>query len=460
MTSKSIFLAFSLLGLSLVSVAQSPQVIDRVIATVGGELLLLSEYQEQLALMASQSGTKPTQEEECFVLEQLLTAKLLVNQSKLDSIEVSEEEVEAGLNARFDRILTMMNGDLKQFEEYYGQTVSEVKLAFRDDLRNQLLSERMRADIVANARMTPAEVKTFFGKIPTDSLPYFSSEVEIRELMIKPTINDVQRQEALDRVEALRTSILDGTADFADMARKYSEDPGSGRAGGDLGWAPRGTFVPNFEAAAYRLDVGEVSEVVETQFGFHLIELQERRGNRIRSRHILIKPKIVQEDLDRAEVYLDSIRSLIVVDSLPFRDAVRQFGNDKAQSYSNGGRLTNPVTGNTFFEISDLDPFVFLAIDTLEIEDVTAPVKFEQPGGGEVVYKLIMLESRSKPHRASLQTDYDKIRKAAIESKKSVILSDWVEKTIGATFIKMDRSLVRDCDLQDRWFLSETVPQP
>lgn len=448
------------MGFSLVAVAQNPQVIDRVIATVGGELLLLSELQEQLSLMKSQNGTTPTQEERCMVLEQLLTAKLLVNQSKLDSIEVSPEEVEAGLDARFDRILTMMNGDLNQFEEYYGQTVSEVKTAFRDDLRNQLLSERMRNKIVSNARMTPSEVKSFFEEIPSDSLPYFSSEVEIRELMVKPKVNDVQRQEALDRIEAIRTSILDGSADFAEMARKYSADPGSGAQGGDLGWAPRGMFVPNFEAAAYRLDVGELSDVVETQFGFHIIELQERRGNRIRSRHILIKPRIVQEDLDRTVQIMDSIRNLMVVDSMPFRVAVQRFGDDKAQSFSNGGRMTNPRTGNTFFEISDLDPFVFLAVDTLEIGGVSAPVKFEQPGGGEVVYKLIMLESRSKPHKASLQTDYDKIRQAAIESKKSIILSDWVEKTIAATFIKMDRSLVRDCNLEDRWFLSGTAARP
>ena len=460
MTSKSIFLSFCLLGLSLASFAQGPQIIDRVIATVGGELLLLSEYQEQLSLMESQGGKKPSAEERCMVLEQLLTAKLLVNQAKLDSIEVSAEEVEAGLDARFDRILTMMNGDLKQFEEYYGQTVSEVKTAFRDDLRNQLLSERMRSDIVANARMTPAEVKAFFDKIPTDSLPYFNSEVEIRELMLKPTYNDVERTEALNRVEALRTSILDGSADFAEMAKKYSEDPGSGAQGGELGWAPRGTFVPNFEAAAYRLDIGELSEVVETQFGFHLIELMERRGNRIRARHILIKPKIVQSDLDLAQRKLDSIRKLIVVDSMLFRDAVKQFGNDKTRSFSNGGRMTNPVTGNTFFEISDLDPSAFFSIDTLDVGGVTAPVKFEQPGGTDIAYNIFMLESRSKPHKASLETDYDKIRKAAIESKKSVILSDWVEKTIGATFINMDRSLVRDCGLADRWFLSGTVSRP
>lgn len=460
MTSKSILLSLCLLGFSIVSLAQGPQVIDRVIATVGGELVLLSELQEQLSQLKTQNGVTPTDEERCMILEQILTAKLLVNQAKLDSVEVSDEEVDAGLDARFDRILTMMNGDLNQFEEYYGQTVTEVKTAFRDDLRNQMLSERMRGEIAANARMTPAEVKTFFEQIPSDSLPYFSSEVEIRELMIKPSVNDEERQEAIDQIEAIRTSILDGSADFAEMARKYSADPGSGRAGGDLGWAPRGTFVPNFEAAAYRLDVGEISDVVETQFGFHIIELQERRGNRIRSRHILIKPKIVEDDLVRAEALLDSIRSLIVVDSMPFRDAVRRFGNDKAQSFSNGGRMTNPATGNTFFEISDLDPFVFLAIDTLEVGDITAPVKFEQPGGGEVVYKLIMLESRSKPHKASLQTDYDKIRKAAIESKKSIILSNWVEKTIEATYIKMDRSLVRDCNLEGRWFLTGTASRP
>ncbi len=457
MRNKTSILLLFLWTLSAVGIAQGPQVIDRVIATVGGELVLLSELEEQIALIQSQEGKAVSQRDRCAVFEQILTSKLLVNQAKLDSIDVSDADVEAQLDARFERILNLMNNDLKQFEEYYGQTVSEVRAQFRDDLKNQLLSERMRQKIVANARITPVEVKTFFQQIPKDSLPYFNSEVELRELVYRPKVNAEERAVALERINTIRESILTGGADFAELARKQSDDPGSGRAGGDLGWAPRGTFVPAFEAAAYRLDIGEVSEVVESQFGYHIIELLERRGNRIRARHILIKPAIVAADLALAEEKLDSIRLQIVRDSMLFREAVARYGDEQTQSYSNGGRMTNPATGSTFFEIADLDPIAFFAIDTMDVGDVSRPVQFEVPGSGEVIYKLYQLDTRSRPHQASLQLDYSKIRQAAVESKKSLILNDWVERTIRSTFIKIDRSLVRDCELEERWFLQDDV---
>ena len=436
-----------------------PQVIDRVIATVGGELLLLSELQEQLSLIASQQGTKITPEVRCEVLEQLMTGKLLVNQAQLDSIEVSPAEVEGQLDARLDRILGLMNGDLRQFEEYYGQTVSEVRAQFRDDLRDQLLSERMRAQIVAEAQMTPSEVKAFFESIPADSLPYFNSEVEYRELVYEPKVNPEQRATALAEIQEIRRLLVEDGADFAELARKRSDDPGSGRAGGELGWAPRGTFVPEFEAAAYRLEVDEISEVVESPFGFHIIQLLERRGNRVRTRHILIKPEIVAADLALAERVLDSMRQLVVSDSILFREAVRQVGTDKVQSYTNGGRVSNPADGSTIFEIGDLDPVAFFAIDTLTVGEVTAPVQFEDPSG-EVTYKLFQLDSRTTPHRASLRRDYNRIRTAAVESRKADILSDWVEETINSTFIKVDASLVRDCALEDRWLRGAVAVRP
>ena len=436
-----------------------PQVIDRVIATVGGELLLLSELEEQLALYSSQEGRPVTPEIRCGVLENLLTTKLLVNQAKLDSVEVTDAELEGQLDARFERILGLMNNDLNQFEAYYGQTVSEVRAQFRDDLRNQLLSERMRGEIVANARITPAEVKAFFAKIPKDSLPYFNSEVELRELVYRPKVNEEQRAVALAKIEELRRRIVDEGADFAAVARANSAD-GSAQAGGDLGMAARGTFVPPFEAAAYRLEVDEVSDVVETQFGFHLIQLLERRGNRIHTRHILIKPKLVASDFARAERVLDSLRQQIVADSLLFRNAVSSFGDDKVQSYSNGGRMSNPASGSTFFEIADLDPVAFFAVDTLEVGDVTGPVRFDPPGGADPFYKIFQLDSRTVPHQASLALDYSKIRTAAVESKKSEILTDWVRRTIASTFVQIDRSLVRDCDLRERWFEVEVAARP
>ena len=440
-----------------VALAQKPVVIDRVIATVGGELVLLSELEEQVALTASQAGKPVTQAQRCLLLEQIMTAKLLVNQAKLDSVVVSPEEVEQQLNGRIDRILSMMNGDMRQFEEYYGQSISEVKTQFREDLSAQIQAERMRSKVVAEARITPAEVKEFFETIPRDSLPYFNSEVELRELVYKPKVSKEARDIALERIETLRASIVEGGADFATLAKKQSDDPGSGRQGGELGWAPRGTFVPEFEAAAYRLDINEVSEVVESPFGFHIIQLLERRGNRIRTRHILIKPEIGEADLLLAERFLDSVRTAVLSDSLLFRQAVALHGDKEQQSYSNGGRVENPATGNTFFEIGDLDPVAFFAVDSMDVGGVSGPVKFEAPGSGEVVYRLFQLNSRSSPHQASLQTDYDKIRQAAVESRKSQILRDWVNKTIANTYVRVSPSLAEECDLARRWYTASVA---
>ncbi len=456
----ALVLLLTLLGLGGNAFAQTTQIIDRVIATVGGELVLLSDLEEQVALAASQGGKPVSQRDRCQIFEQIMTANLLVNQAKLDSVEVTEATVEQQLDARFTRILGMMNNDVKQFEEYYGQTISEVKTQFRDDLRAQLVSEKMRNKVVAEARITPSQVKEFFETIPSDSLPYFNSEVELRELVYKPKVSKEARDVALERINTIRESIVVGGADFATLARKQSADPGSGRQGGDLGWAPRGTFVPEFEAAAYRLDVNEISDVVESPFGFHIIQLLERRGNRIRTRHILIKPEIGEADLALAERVLDSVRNLIVSDSMLFREAVARFGDDKQQSFSNGGRLENPATGNTFFEIGDLDPVAFFAIDSMTVGGVSGPVQFETPGSGEVVYRLFQLDSRSRPHKASLKTDYDKIRQAAVESRKAEIMSDWVESTIQKTYVRIDPTMVEECELKDRWRPNEYAVEP
>lgn len=461
MRSKSLPRACALLlAAALTSVAalsQNPVVIDRVIATVGGELVLLSELEEQVALAASQTSSPVTTEDRCAILEQIMTAKLLVNQAKLDSVVVSADEVEQQLDLRIERILGMMNGDMRQFEEYYGQSISEVKTQFREDLSAQIQADRMRSKVVAEARITPAEVQEFFETIPRDSLPYFNSEVELRELVYKPKVSAEARAVALERIETIRGAIVDGGADFAELAKKQSEDPGSGRQGGQLGWAPRGTFVPAFEAAAYRLDIDEVSEVVESPFGYHIIQLLERRGNRIRTRHILIKPEIGAADLALAERFLDSVRAAVVSDSLLFREAVALYGDDQQQSYANGGRVENPATGNTFFEIGDLDPVAFFAVDSMEVGGVSGPVKFETPGSGEVVYRLFQLDSRSSPHRASLRTDYNKIRQAAVESRRSEILREWVNKTIANTYVRVSPSLAEECDLGKRWYTASVA---
>lgn len=424
------------------------QVIDKVVAQVGGELILLSEVEEQHSLLESQQGVLPDNAK-CFVLDQILVQKLLVNQAKLDSIQISDDEVEAQLTARIDRILTLMGNDVQQFEDYYGQTVTEVKVTFREDLKNQILSDRMRGKIMSDVSVTPAEVKEFFASIPADSLPYFNSEVEIGELVIVPEPNETEKNKARQRLEGIKKEILLEGKDFAELAGKYSEDFGSARSGGDLGWTKRGQFVPEFEAAAYNLEPGELSEIVESQFGYHLIQLIERRGNSINSRHILIKPSITDADFDKSERLLDSVRTLIVNDSITFSMAIKKYGNKDQQSFNNDGRMVNPRSGNTFFEIGDLDSDIFFVIDTMDVNEFSKPVKFSLPTK-EKAFRMVNLQSRTKPHQANLAQDYSKIQKAAIESKKSKFVDDWITEKVYSTFINIDTDY-GTCENLSKW---------
>lgn len=448
---------FSFLVLFLLTTtlsAQQSQIIDKVIGIVGSELVLLSDVEEQHALMSAQNPNMP-EDSRCQILDNLLAQNLLVNQAKLDSIEVSDDEVETQLNARIERILTLMGNDTKQFEDYYGQTVKEVKDQFRTDLKKQILGDRMRGQIMSGVSVTPKEVKNFFAEIPQDSLPYFNSEVEIGEIVIYPEVNKEERKKAMDKLADLKAQIEAG-ADFAELASKNSDDPGSGRVGGELGWTKRGAFVPEFEAAAYNLEQNEMSELVESEFGFHLIQLLDRRGNSIKTRHILIRPELTDNDLELTKQKLDSVRNLIVNDSLSFSIAVKRYSSDKVQSYNNDGRMQNPATGNTFFEIGDLEPDVYFTIDTMKIYGVSAPFDYATPQG-EPAFRIIQLQSRSDPHQANLTQDYSKIQQAAIESKKSEFVGNWVDKTINGTYISVD-AMYNSCPNLDRWKKDEVKP--
>ncbi len=430
-----------------------PEVIDKVVATVGGELVLLSEVEEQFALLEAQSGVLP-EGARCNIMDQLMASKLLINQAKLDSIEISEEEVEAQLDARIDRILSFMNNDVAQFEAYYGQTINEVKEQFREDLRNQILADRMRSQVMASVAVTPSEVKEFFSSIPADSLPYFSSEVEVGEIVVKPLPNEEGRQKTIEKLESIRQRIIDGE-DFAELASKFSDD-GSARAGGDLGWAKRGKYVPEFEAAAFKLEKEEISPVVESEFGFHIIQMLERRGNSIHLRHILIKPEVTDADLEKARTRLDSVRQLLLQDSLTFSQAVKLYSNEDVQSYNNDGRLVNPATGNTFFEIGDLEPDIYFTIDTMEVGGISAPFEFRDQVG-DVYFRIVQLQSRTSPHKANLKQDYSKIQKAAIDSKKSEFISQWIKDKVDATYINID-PMFGGCPVLAKWRVQDVRP--
>lgn len=379
----------------------------------------------------------------------MIIQNLLLNQAKLDSIVAKDEEIDSEVNTRAEEILRYMGNDETQFQEYYGKTVSEVKNQMRDPMMQQILIKKMRQEIMSKVSITPAEVKKYFESIPKDSLPYLSSEVELAEIVYKPKISALQKKLAFDKITDIRSRVTIGKEEFDKLAEKYSQDLGSARNGGDLGLVKRGTFVPEFEAAAYNLEKDEVSPVIETEFGYHIIKLIERRGNNIRCRHILIKPEITNEDLVKAKHELDSIRTLLVKDSLSFSAAVKKFSSNKEYSYDNNGLLANPRSGSTIFEIGELDSDVYFAQDKLKVGEISQAFE-KKDQAGEVSYVILKLLSRSTPHKANLVQDYKKISEVASEQKRSAYLIEWLIAHADQTRIEIDKAYA-PCGLLEKW---------
>lgn len=428
--------------------AQDTIILDKIVAKIGSEVIFHSDVEEQMAMMRDRKGS-PGSPERCLILESLLAQAMLVHYAKIDSVVVTDDEVNAEIDQRMDQILSMMNNDRKMFQEVYGQTVSEMREQVKDDMMRKLLGDRMQQQIINSVEVTPAEVTEYFDEIPRDSLPYFNAEVEIAEIVIYPSVNDEERKKALDKITSIKQQITEGE-DFAEMAKKYSDD-GSGRQGGDLGWTSRGNFVPEFEAAAFQLDdkTKEISDIVETEYGFHIIQVQDRRGNSIQTRHILIRPRITDADREITRNKLDSIRHLIEVDSFTFAEAVHKFGDKRVQSFSNNGRMINPNTSNTFFETGDVDSEIFFSIDTLAVGEITPPIEYRTQLG-DYFYKIVQLQGRSAPHQASLRLDYSRIQEAARNSKRNLAFSEWIDKRVNDTYIMIDPRF-KDCPNIDRW---------
>ncbi len=446
------FLGIALaLGVLINAKAQIDTVIlDKVVATVGDNIILLSEVEERYRAL----DFKP-EAARCMIIDQLLAENVMLVQAELDSVLVDDADVETQLDARIEQILRMMNYDRNQFIAYYGKTPEEVKEGFRDDLRRQLIVQKMQSTVMQGLSITPLEVKAFYEQIPKDSLPYFNSEVEIGEIVIEPKPNEVELEAAKKQLTSIRNRIVNNGEDFATLAKQYSQDPGSGRSGGDLGWAKRGTFVTEFEATAYKLKENEISEVIKTEFGYHILQLLERRGNLVHLRHILVKPKITQKDKDLAMRELDTIRTLIVMDSISFSLAVAKFSSENVQSKTNAGLMLNNRSGNSVFEVADLDPNIYFSIDTMKVGDVSAPMFYTNPQSGEELCRIIWLRSLTEPHQANLKEDYAKIQAAAIEQKRATYLSDWIDERVKEMYIQLDARY--DCEMLDKWRMNAKI---
>ena len=436
-----------LLGISWSVSAQKPEVIDQVVAIVGQNIILESDIENQYYQYRMQTGSiSGGSSVRCQYLEGLLFQNLLLNQAEIDSIEVSDVLVQQEMDGRLRYFIAQL-GSRERFEEYYGKSVEEFKEDFYEEVENQEKIKQAQAAVVEKVAVTPSEVKAFFRDIPTDSIPLVNSMVEIGELIKMPPVSLEQKLLVKERLRNLRERVLAGES-FATLAILYSEDPGSAKKGGELGFYGRGELYKEFEAVAFKLDKGEVSEIVETQAGFHIIQLIERKGEYVNVRHILLKTKVSPIDLARAKASLDTIAELIETDSLSWDEAVLKYSD--SDNKNGGGLLINPQTGTTSFEVSDLNPQVSFVIDKLKVGEVSTPVMMETEDGKEA-YRLLYLKKRSLPHRANLKEDYDQIQGWALSNKQQQVFQEWVDKKARKTYIKINDKF-RDCEFEYDWF--------
>ena len=436
------------ISISVFSFGQESQSIDRVIAVVGGSITLQSELETQYLQMLS-SGYEPNDDSRCILYEELLYGNLLLHRSKVDSLNVSDGEVEDELERRLAYFISQLGSEQK-LEEYYEKSILEIKDEFRELIKEQLLTQRMQTQITGDIKVTPAETRAYFNKIPKDSLPFINSELEIGRIMRRPEVTKAQKASARGKAEELRQRVKDGES-FRALAILYSEDPGSSKAGGDLGFFKRGMMVPEFDAIAFRLKEDSVSEVFETSFGFHFMEMLERRGEQINVRHILVRAKTSLEDLERARLFLDSIHGLILDKKITFAEAAEKFSDDE-ESNSNGGMMFNPMTGAPVFdaeELGSIDQRLFLTVENMKPGDISKAVKTQSPDGKEA-YNLFFLKSQSEPHVANMKDDYQRIQQAALAEKKNKAIEIWINDKASKTYVRIDEAYM-DCPFAHRW---------
>lgn len=425
---------------------QDTVVIDEVVAVVGKNFILRSDIENQYMQMRMQGSIKGTEEKvKCQILENLLFEKLLLYKASTDSIEVTSEQVTSELDRRM-RYFIQQFGSQEKLEDYYGKTILEFKDELRDVIADQLLVQKVQDQITTKTQVSPSEVKKFFKSMPKDSIPLISSVVEVAQIVKKPPITFEEKYEVKERLRKLRERVLNGES-FEALARLYSEDPGSAKQGGDIGLHGRGELYPEFEAVAFKLKPGEVSNVVETEAGFHIIQGIEKRGEYVRVRHILIRPKVSPVELADARTFLDSVAQLIRNDSITFENAVVKFSTDPSKN--NGGLLINPMTGSAEWPVDQLDPKVFFVIDKMNVGEISTPVLMEDDNG-EQAYRLLYLKRRTKPHRANLDEDYNQIQQWALQKKKHETIVDWISKNAKKAYIKINGDY-NNCDFEQKW---------
>ncbi|MDG1880673.1 MAG: peptidylprolyl isomerase [Schleiferiaceae bacterium] len=412
--------------------------VDGIVAAIGDQIILKSDiiFQKQAL---SQEGKVLS---DCDMLKEISLEKLLIHHAAIDSVEVTNEEIDESIDRRIQQLVAQI-GSERKMEEYYKKSILLIKEEMRPLMKNQMISQRMQMTVAENVQISPIEVEEMIQEMPMDSLPLIGTEVELAQIIIEPKVSKEALTETIERLNTLRERILNGSS-FSSMAILYSEDPGSNRNGGEYKGLKRGQFVKEFEAVAFNLRPGEVSKPFKTDYGYHIVQLQIKRGEELDLRHILIKPKVEQEDLDIAKKALDSLRLQIIDGKISFEEVAKKYSSDD-ESKLNGGVMMNPMTTDTRWNLEDLDRSIFYAIEKIEVGDIS-PAALVREQDGKEIFRILQLRQRIAPHRANLDQDFSLLKNYVENQKRQEKLMDWVARKKNSTYIFIAPKY-RDCQI-------------
>lgn len=407
--------------------------VDKIIVKVDNFVVLKSDlesvYQNYLT-----NGNPSSSDAKCSMLNSLIISKLMVAKAEIDSVVVLDIEVDQNTEQRMSAILQSSGNSPEQLEKAYGKTLDEIKLELRDQIKEQLVGRQMQQVITKDISITPSEVRRFYSQIPVDTLPYYDSDVEVSQIVRKAKVSDAQKAEARQKLIELREQILKG-ANFSELAKKNSEEPSAQYTGGDLGYVGRGAMVPEFEAMAFKIKEGEVSMPFESPFGFHILQLVDRRGNEYNARHILIFAVPSADDIKRATDYLDSLREKIIKGDLKFEQTAKELSDDE-NTKSRGGFFAD-AEGGTKISVKEIDPVVYFNIDSMKVGSISRPITYRTDDQKDAV-RILYFKTKLPPHQANLKDDWHRIQAAALAEKKDMAMEKWFMKARHDVFINID----------------------
>ncbi len=430
--------------------AQIGKVLDDIAAVVGDKIILKSFIEEQRVQMLRQRYYTE-KDLRCEILEDQLYTKLLSTQAELDSVEISDRDVDTELDRRLAYFIGQLGSEQK-VEEYFNKTILELKEEFRTTIRDQMISQKMQQSITKDVSITPTEVRRFYETLPKDSIPIIPTTFEFQQITKYPKVEELEILAVKTRLEEFKERIAKGE-NFATLAVLYSTDANSAKRGGEIGYVGRGDLVPEFAAVAFKLQKGEVSRIVKTEYGYHIIQMIDRKGEKINVRHILLTPKIKPEEKISTQEFLDSVRNMLLADSLNFEDAVAKYTEDK-ETKNGGGFILNMNDNSIRFEQTQVDPSIAYAIKEKPEGYITQPFETIDQNN-KTVYKIVKIRKKIESHPANLTEDYQHIQEMALNKKREDHIGNWINDKKTTTFIKVGEDY-QNCNFQYPWINSNS----